>query len=499
MAERDRGTVEEHHDLLIVGAGISGIDAAYRFQTGCPGKSYAILEARDAIGGTWDLFRYPGIRSDSDMYTLGFPFRPWSGELSIAGGAAIRDYVEETARAFGIDRQIRFRHRVVAARWDTGAARWTLQVETPTGVQRLSCGFLYVCAGYYDYAGGYRPRWAGEEAFAGRIVHPQHWPEDLEHAGKRVVVIGSGATAITLVPALAQGAAQVTMLQRSPSYVVSLPARDPVARRLGRFLPGAAAAALVRWKNIALSRFFFGLARRRPEQTRRSILDSVRAALPEGYDVDRHFSPRYDPWDQRLCLVPDNDLFDAISAGRAAVVTDEIDRFTRTGLRLRSGAELPADVVVAATGLVVRLMGGIALEVDGTPVSAAGRLVYKGMMLEGIPNLAFAFGYTNASWTLKCDLSARYLCRLMRHMTRMGRPIATPRLADPSVARAPLLDFTSGYVARAAAELPVRGSKGPWRVPQNYLKDLAAFLFGRTADPALELSAPVDGAAVDRH
>jgi monooxygenase len=487
MAERGAGHIDEHLDLLIVGAGISGIDGAYRFQTGVPGKSYAILEARDAIGGTWDLFRYPGIRSDSDMYTLGFPFRPWRGDLTIAGGEAIRDYVEETARAFGIDRRIRLRHRVVSARWETAAARWTLEVETPDGARRLSCRFLYVCAGYYDYATGYWPNWPGEEAFAGAIVHPQHWPENLDYAGKRVVVIGSGATAVTLVPAMTDKAAHVTMLQRSPSYVVSLPARDAVARWLRSVLPGRAAASAARWKNIALARFFYGLARRRPEPTRRSILKRIRAALPADYDVERHFSPRYKPWDQRLCLVPDNDLFDAISTGKASVATDEIERFTATGLRLKSGEELPADIVVTATGLVVKLMGGLALAVDGTPVSSAGRLVYRGMMLEGVPNLAFAFGYTNASWTLKCDLTARYLCRLIRHMDRAGRRIATPRLRDSSVAREPLLDFTSGYIARAASELPVRGSKGPWRVPQNYLKDLATFAFGHTADSALEL------------
>jgi monooxygenase len=487
MAEAGTKRDSDHFDVLIVGAGISGIDGAYRLQTSRPGKSYAILEARDAIGGTWDLFRYPGIRSDSDMYTLGFPFRPWTGERSIAGGADIRAYVEETARAFGIDRRIRFGHRVRAARWETAEARWTLDVETPEGPRRLTCGFLYVCAGYYDYAAGYRPRWPGEEAFAGTIVHPQHWPEGLDYAGRKVVVIGSGATAITLVPAMTDRAAHVTMLQRSPSYVVSLPARDPVARWLGRLLPRKAAAAAVRWKNIGLSRFFYGLARRRPERTRRSILDRIVKVLPAGYDVERHFSPRYKPWDQRLCLVPDNDLFEAISAGKVSVVTDEIALFTKTGLRLKSGAELPADIVVTATGLVVTLMGGIKLEVDGAPASPAGRLVYRGMMLEGVPNLAFAFGYTNASWTLKCDLAARYLCRLLRHMERTGRRIATPRLADPSVAREPLLDFTSGYVARASAELPVRGSKGPWRVPQNYLRDLAAFTFGRTEDEGMEL------------
>jgi cation diffusion facilitator CzcD-associated flavoprotein CzcO len=487
MAEHDAGHADEDLDLIIVGAGISGIDGGYRFQTAFPDKSYAILEARDAIGGTWDLFRYPGIRSDSDMYTLGFPFRPWRGERSIAGGEAIRDYVEETARAFGIDRRIRFRHRVLAARWETAAARWAVDVETPDGSRRLACRFLYVCSGYYDYAGGYRPHWPGEEVFAGRIVHPQHWPDDLDYAGKRVVVIGSGATAVTLVPAMTDEAAHVTMLQRSPSYVVSLPSRDAVAHWLGRALPARPAAAAVRLKNIALSRLFFGLARRRPERTRQAILKRVRKALPEPFDVERHFSPRYDPWDQRLCLVPDNDLFEAIAAGKASVATDEIVRFTADGLQLKSGAELPADVVVTATGLVVKLMGGIAVSVDGVPVSGAGRLVYRGMMLEDLPNFAFAFGYTNASWTLKCDLTARYLCRLIRHMERRGARIATPRLRDATVTREPLLDFTSGYIARAAGALPVRGSTGPWRLPQNYLRDLAAFALGRIADPSLEL------------
>src|SRR5438309_6711155 len=423
MAEA--GGPAEHFEVLIVGAGISGIDGAYRLQSRLPGKTYAILEARGAIGGTWDLFRYPGIRSDSDMYTLGFPFRPWTGDLSIAGGEAIRDYVEDTARAFDIDRHIRFGHRVTAARWETAAAHWAVEVETPEGVRRFTCRFLYLCAGYYDYAGGYRPHWPGEEAFGGTIVHPQHWPENLDHAGKRVVVIGSGATAVTLVPAMAERAAHVTMLQRSPSYVVSLPARDPMAHWLGRVLPRRAAAAAVRWKNVALARFFFGLARRRPEATRRSILKRIRDTLPADYDVERHFGPRYDPWDQRLCLVPDNDLFEAIKAGTASVVTDEIARFTPAGVELKSGEELAADIVVTATGLVVKLMGGVSLSVDGVPASPAGRLVYKGMMLEDVPNLAFAFGYTNASWTLKCDLTARYVCRLLEHMDRSGRRIAT--------------------------------------------------------------------------
>jgi cation diffusion facilitator CzcD-associated flavoprotein CzcO len=473
-------------DVLIVGAGISGIDAAYHLQRRCAGKRYAILEARNAIGGTWDLFRYPGIRSDSDMHTLGFPFRPWDGEKSIADGASIRRYVEDTAEEFGIHRQIRFGHRVTKADWCSAEARWTVEAETGDEVRRFSCAFLFLASGYYDYGQGYRPEWPGEERFRGRILHPQHWPEDLDYAGKRVVVIGSGATAVTMVPALAEKAAQVTMLQRSPSYIVSMPSRDPIARWAARALPWRVAAAAVRWKNVLVARFFFDLARRKPEGTRRRILKLIREALPPGYEVERDFSPRYNPWDQRLCLVPDNDLFKAMSAGKAAVVTDEIVRFTDSGVMLKSGRELPADIVVTATGLIVKMMGGICLSLDGEPVTPARRLVYKGMMLEGIPNLIFAFGYTNASWTLKCDLTARYLCRLLGHMEQRGHRIATPRLQDPTVEREPLLDFTSSYIRRADSELPVRGSKPPWRVPQNYLRDLAAFSFGRTDDSGME-------------
>ncbi|HEV2747001.1 MAG TPA: NAD(P)/FAD-dependent oxidoreductase [Allosphingosinicella sp.] len=491
----------EHVDVLIVGAGISGVDAAYHLQTKHSGKSYAVLEARKAIGGTWDLFRYPGIRSDSDMYTLGFPFRPWRGDRAIADGASIRAYVEETAREFGIHRHIRFGHKVTRASWSSAEARWTVEVDAQGGVRRFSCGFLYLCSGYYDYERGYRPEWPGEDRFAGRFVHPQHWPEDLDFAGKRVVVVGSGATAVTLVPALTDKATHVTMLQRSPSYIVSLPSRDPIARLAGKLLPGRRAAGLVRWKNVLLARFFFRRARARPEGTRRTILKRIAKALPKGYDVEKDFSPSYQPWDQRLCLVPDNDLFDAMRAGKASIVTDSIAGFTETGIALRSGRELGADIVVTATGLVVRLLGGIDLNVDGKPVSAAGRLVYKGMMFEDIPNLAFAFGYTNASWTLKCDLTARYLCRLLRHMDEHGHRIATPRLRDPSMGRERLLAFSSGYIERAISSLPVQGAKPPWRVPQDYVTDLVAFRFSRLADEAMEFKAagvsaePIDGGA----
>jgi monooxygenase len=473
----------EHLDVLIVGAGISGIDAAYHLQKRCPGKSWAILEARAKIGGTWDLFRFPGIRSDSDMYTLGFPFRPWRGEKAIVDGAAIRDYVEETARACGIDRRIRFGHKVARASWSSAAARWT--VETAGGA-RFTCSFLFLCSGYYDYDRGHRPDWPGEADFGGRIVHPQHWPEDLDHAGKRIVVIGSGATAVTLVPALAETAAHVTMLQRSPTYIVARPSRDSLAHWLQRRLPAGLADRAIRWKNVLLGIFFFSRARKRPERVKAAILKLVAEQLTPGYDVGRDFSPSYDPWDQRLCLVPDGDLFAAINAGSVSVVTDRIARFTAAGLELASGAELPADIVATATGIVVRLLGGIALDVDGAAVNVADRFSYKGMMLNDVPNLFLSFGYTNASWTLKCDLTSRYVCRLIRHMDRHGYRICAPRLGAGAIERSAMLDFSSGYVRRAEGSLPSQGPKAPWRVHQNYLKDLAAMSFTSVADAAME-------------
>ena len=466
----------EHLDVLIVGAGISGTDAAYHLQKRLPAKTYAILEARDSVGGTWDLFRYPGVRSDSDMYTLGFPFRPWRGDRSIVDGPSIKAYVEETAREFGIDRRIGFRHRVKKASWSSAQARWTVEAEVDGENRRFSCAFLFLCSGYYDYEQGYRPEWEGESDFRGRIVHPQSWPDDLDHSGKRIVVIGSGATAVTLVPALATNAAQVTMLQRSPSYIVSRPSRDRLAPWLG--------PRLTRWKNVLLGIFFFNRARKRPEKVRQAILKMAAEALPPGYEVERHFSPSYDPWDQRLCLVPDADLFEAIRSGKVEMVTDTIDRFTEGGLRLASGKTLPADIVVTATGLVMKLMGGIHLRVDGETVNPGSRLAYKGMMLGGVPNLAVSFGYTNASWTLKCDLTSRWVCRLLRHMDRTGLSIAAP--SPPTlVERRPMLDFTSGYVKRAEAHLPKQGPRAPWRVHQNYLKDLVLLGLRPVADEGL--------------
>jgi cation diffusion facilitator CzcD-associated flavoprotein CzcO len=475
----------EHFDILIVGAGISGIDAGYRLQTECPDKSFAILEARDAIGGTWDLFRFPGIRSDSSMHTLGFPFRPWRGEKAIVDGGAIRAYISETAALFGIDRRIRFGQRAVRACWSSADARWSL--ETASG-QRFTTGFLYMCSGYYDYAGGYMPDFAGATTFAGRIVHPQQWPADLDHAGKRIVVIGSGATAVTVIPALARTAAHVTMLQRSPSYIVSRPAHDRLAARLAAWLPARLAGGLARWIDVAAGSLGYFLARRRPRMVRRALMQAIRRDLGPGYDVDKDFAPPYNPWDQRVCLTPDGELFAAIRNGKVSVATDAIDSFTETGIRLKSGKELAADIIVPATGLVVKLMGGMEILVDGVPVKLAEKLVYKGMMFSDVPNLALAFGYINASWTLKCDLTARAVCRLLKHMDRRGLAYCTPRQGDPDIGREPMLNFTSGYVRRAEGVLPHQGSRAPWRVHQNYLLDMLVMRFGRVEDGILEFA-----------
>jgi cation diffusion facilitator CzcD-associated flavoprotein CzcO len=487
-------TGPSHYDVIIVGAGLSGIDAAYRLQTDCPHKSYAILEARGAIGGTWDLFRYPGIRSDSDMYTLGFPFRPWTGDKAIAHGEAIRTYVEDTAREFGIDRRIRFNTRVFRASWSTDNAIWTLDVEEGGRRTTSTCRFLYMGSGYYDYAAGFTPEWPDIDAFQGKVIHPQHWPADLDTAGKRIVVIGSGATAVTLVPALAETAAHVTMLQRSPTYIVSRPSQDGFAQAAQKALPPSLAGRATRWKSILLGIATYSFARRRPATVKAAILRNVAAQLPEGYEIARDFEPRYAPWDQRICLVPDADLFRALKSGRAEIVTDTIARFTPTGLALASGRELAADIVVTATGLVLKLFGGVELVVDGRVVDPAERMAYKGMMLSDVPNLVLAFGYTNASWTLKCDLTARYACRLINHMDREGVTICTPR-RDWAVAREPMLGFTSGYVTRATAILPQQGATAPWRVHQNYLRDLAALSVSPLDDGVMAFTRPGEAVA----
>jgi monooxygenase len=487
-AAATEGAGAQHFDVLVVGAGLSGICAGYYLLTACPAKSYAILEARDGIGGTWDLFRYPGVRSDSDMYTLGYSFRPWQSEKSITDGPSILRYVRETAAAYGIDRKIRFRERVTRASWSTSEARWTVEVQAGAeeATRRYTCNFLYMCAGYYDYEEGYMPGWPGMERFRGLIVHPQHWPEDLDYRGRRVVVIGSGATAVTLVPALAEAAAHVTMLQRSPTYIVSLPARDAIAQWLHRYLPARLAHGLARWKNVLFTIYFYGLTRRKPERAKQLILDALRKELGPDYDIGKHFTPRYNPWDQRLCLVPDGDLFVALRAGKAAVVTDEISTFTESGLALSSGAELPADIIVTATGLKVKMVGGIEMVLDGRRIDPAKTLIYKGMMLSDVPNLAFALGYTNASWTLKCELTARYVCRLLNHMAERGYAWCAPRRRDPNIGEEPAVNFSSGYIQRASAVLPKQGSKKPWRLYQNYALDMAALRFGTVEDGTME-------------
>ncbi|MBK5220266.1 MAG: NAD(P)/FAD-dependent oxidoreductase [Thermoleophilia bacterium] len=478
----------EHLDVLIVGAGLSGIGAAHHLQQRCPGKTYAILEARASTGGTWDLFRYPGIRSDSDMHTLGYNFRPWTEPKSIADGDSILRYVRATASEAGIDSKIRLQHRVVSAAWSSEEAHWTVEVERgDTGeTLTLTCGFLYMCSGYYRYDQGFTPEFPGIERFGGEVVHPQHWPEELDYAGKRVVVIGSGATAMTLVPAIAKDAAQVTMLQRSPTYVISMPGEDGIANRLRRHLPDRAVYTIVRWKNVILQGAFYRLSRRRPQLVRKLLRRGVIKALPPGYDVETHFNPRYNPWDQRVCLVPDADLFKALGDGSAEIVTDRIAGFDEGGIELESGQRLDADVVVTATGLNVLFLGGMKVTIDGAQPEMAKTMTYKGMMLNGFPNFAFALGYTNASWTLKADLVSEYVCRLLNHMDAGGYDVCVPEITDPSVTEEPLLDFNSGYVLRALEGLPKQGSKEPWKLRQSYPYDLRAMRRGPLVDGSMQ-------------
>jgi cation diffusion facilitator CzcD-associated flavoprotein CzcO len=479
----------EHFDVLIVGAGLSGIGAGYHLQTECPSKSYVILEGRDAIGGTWDLFRYPGIRSDSDMYTLGYNFRPWREAKAIADGPSILQYVRDTARENGVDKKVRFNHRVMRAQWSSEEARWIVEAERSDTNEPLqfSCNFLFMCSGYYDYANGYLPEFPNADAFAGKLIHPQHWPDNLDYEGKRVVVIGSGATAVTLAPAMAEKAAHVTMLQRSPTYIVSRPSEDTLANSLRQKLPAMLAYQITRWKNVLLGMWFFRLARRKPEKVKAGIIGLIRKQLGPDYDVATHFTPRYNPWDQRLCLVPDGDLFREINAGRMSIVTDHIERFTQSGIKLKSGEELQADIIVTATGLQMKLFSGLEVSVDGTRIDLAKTMSYKGMMFSGVPNFAAAFGYTNASWTLKADLTCEYVCRLLRYMDRRGYRQCMPK-RDPSVAELPWLDFTSGYVQRALHQLPRQGAKKPWRLYQNYARDLMALRFGSVKDGAMQFS-----------
>ena len=481
----------QHFDVGIVGAGLSGIGAAYHLKTACPGRTFAIFEGRDAIGGTWDLFRYPGIRSDSDMYTLGYAFKPWTEAKAIADGPSILNYVRETARENNIEQAVRFGHKIRRVGWSTEDARWTLEAEVAGEIVRYTCSFLFLCGGYYSYDGGYTPEFPGAASFKGRIVHPQQWPADLDYAGKQVVVIGSGATAVTLVPEMARTAAHVTMLQRSPTYVVSRPAEDKMANALRKWLPGMLAYNIVRARNVLGGMYFFNLARKKPAQVKAGILKMVQDELGPDYDVATHFTPTYNPWDQRLCLVPDADMFRQIKAGKATVVTDHIETFTDTGIRLKSGQELKADIIVTATGLVMVVWNGIEVSVDGRRIDASQTLGYKGMMYDGVPNLASAFGYTNASWTLKCDLTCEYVCRVLNHLQKTGLRQAMPVNIDPDITFEPWLDFSSGYVQRATDKFPKQGTRAPWKLDQNYAKDLMSLRYARLEDGVLRFSSPI--------
>jgi cation diffusion facilitator CzcD-associated flavoprotein CzcO len=473
----------EHVDVLIIGAGLSGISAACHLERHNPGKQYAILEARHDMGGTWDLFRYPGIRSDSDMFTLGFGFRPWREAKAIADGPSILKYIRDTASEFGVDRHIRYGHKALSADWSHDEQRWTVEVERDGEPATLTCSFLFGCTGYYDYEKGFSPEFPGADRFKGQIVHPQRWTDDVEYDGKRVVVIGSGATAVTLVPAMAERAAHVTMLQRTPSYILALPGTDPIANGIRRVLPERLAHRVVRWKNVLLTMANYQLSRRRPKMMKKLITGLVKRQLPEGYDVKKHFTPPYNPWDQRLCLVPNGDLFRTIRRGHASVVTDTIETFTETGIRLTSGEEIDADLVVTATGLNLLALGGIELSVEGEPVKLPEKVAYKGLMLAGVPNFAIALGYTNASWTLKCELICEYVARLIHNMDEHGYAVATPREPDPSEPTQPFItDLTSGYVLRAIADFPRQGVEAPWVVHQNYIRDVQLMRRGRVDD-----------------
>jgi cation diffusion facilitator CzcD-associated flavoprotein CzcO len=486
----------EHFDVLIVGAGISGIGAAVHLQDKCPNKRYAILEARENLGGTWDLFRYPGIRSDSDMYTLGFSFRPWNGGKAIADGPSILQYLKDTAAEYGVDRKIRYRQRVVKTSWSSEDVCWTVEVqEGEEGKTKVyTCNFLFACSGYYRYDQGYTPEFPGRENFKGQVVHPQLWTDDIVYEGKKVVIIGSGATAVTLVPELAKKAEMVTMLQRSPTYMISAPWEDKLHKLLDRYLPEDVAYGITRWKNVGMQAALYHASRRFPDKMKDFFIEGVRRQLPKGYDVEKHFTPYYKPWDQRLCLVPKGDLFKAIRKGKAQVVTDHIETFTEKGIKLKSGQELEADLIVTATGLQVQLFGGASLFVDGKEMQPADTMAYKAMMVGDVPNFAFAVGYTNASWTLKVDLVANYVCRLLNHMDAKGYTMCTPKY-DPKVERAPLLDFDAGYIKRALKDLPEGGARYPWRVFENYALDRAALNHAPLADGIMKFKRRVPARA----
>jgi monooxygenase len=479
----------EHVDVVIVGAGISGISAAWHLQDRCPSKDYLILERRENLGGTWDLFKYPGIRSDSDMYTLGFRFKPWTSEKAIADGPSIMAYLKETVAEFGIDKHIRYGNQVLSADWSDEDNQWVVRVLRDGAESTITASFLFACSGYYNYDQGYSPEFAGSADFGGTIIHPQHWPEDLDYTGKKIVVIGSGATAVTLIPALAKtGASHVTMLQRSPTYIGALPDVDPFATRMNKSLPSKPAYVANRWKSILFQSVQYQFARKFPKQMRKTLLTMATRRLPAGYDVEKHFGPRYNPWDERLCLAPNGDLFRTIREGKADVVTDTIDHFTVTGIQLASGEHIDADIIVTATGLNLRLFGGAEIMRNGAPVDLTTMMAYKGMMLSGLPNMAFTIGYTNASWTLKADLVSEFACRVINYMDEHGYDTVVPQHPGGAVEERPLMDFTPGYVLRALDSLPKQGARAPWRLKQNYLFDIGLIRRGKVDDDALHFT-----------
>ena len=480
---------QNHFDVIIVGAGLSGIGAAHHLTTKCPNHSFAILEARERIGGTWDLFKYPGIRSDSDMYTMGYNFRPWLDEKALADGPAILQYIKDTAKEGGYEDKIRYNHKITNANWSSEKSQWEIDITLPSKeVVSYTCGFLFACCGYYNYDAGYTPDYKNKDAFKGTFVHPQHWPEGLDYSDQKVVVIGSGATAVTIVPEMSKKAEKVTMLQRSPTYIMTVPGKDRLANFMNAVFPKKFSYLFTRWRKISMGLLFYKACRKWPKTLGRLLVKGMKKELEESNleNLDKHLTPRYNPWEQRLCAVPDGDLFESVKLGKADIVTDHIDQFTEKGILLQSGKELEADVIVSATGLVVRFLGGMAMSIDGKEMDTSERMIYRGMMFSDIPNMAQAFGYTNASWTLKCDLTCDYVCRLLNHMRKNNLKVVTPIVKDKNIQEEPLLDFNSGYVVRALDQLPKQGSKKPWKVFQNYFLDLISFKYSSLNDKALE-------------
>ncbi len=479
----------EFMDVLIIGAGLSGIGAACQLRRKCPNHNFTILESRAASGGTWDLFRYPGIRSDSDMYTFSYGFKPWRDKSAIADGAKILNYIRETAAEYELERHIRYQHKVISAEWSTDDHRWLVSaVRGDSGEQvTISCKFVFSCSGYYDYEQGYTPEFVGVDDFKGEVIHTQHWPEQLDYRNKRVVVIGSGATAVTLVPTMSKDTASLTMLQRSPTYIAAVPSEDPTAEKLRKWLPIDWASRLIRWRRVLFQIYLYQISRRRPKDLRHYLLGQVREQLGPDYDVDRHFTPTYNPWDQRLCAIPDGDMFTAIREGRAEVVTDHIERFNDQGIQLKSGKQLDADIVILATGLNLKFAGGVRYSIDSKSIDFSQRFIYRGMMFSDVPNMAFTTGYTNSSWTLKADLTGNYVCRLLNKMSRSGHKQVMPRLHG-RLNEMPLLDFDAGYVKRAIGQLPKQGDRLPWKNYQDYIRDFISLRLGRLRDKELEFS-----------